>query len=274
MGKLELVLPYLCGVDAKHSPDFLIDRERDPYGSCLILGFRSNAVIQTERGMKNASPGDCIIHTPDFRQYHAAEKGASDGYRNDWLHAGSGIVAPLMEKYGLQFNVLLHTGFPDILSSFILRIRREASYGEAFCKEMIRLQLELMLATVARSLRRRPDGACLSRSEQRYYSAFLAERTFLYENLGKPFSVKAAASRLHLSPERFAGLYAVFFHRSPYNDLVEMRLNHAKSLLVSSRLSIKEISALCGWEDYHYFSRIFRRKNGIAPTGFRKREGG
>lgn len=51
--------------------------------------------------------------------------------------------------------------------------------------------------------------------------------------------------------------------------MIEARLAEAKRLLACSNQDIKEIAACCGWDDSHYFSRIFKRKTGIPPIAYR-----
>jgi transcriptional regulator GlxA family with amidase domain len=46
-------------------------------------------------------------------------------------------------------------------------------------------------------------------------------------------------------------------------------MNKALQLLVENRLSVKEISFLCGFSDEKYFSRAFREKYGYPPSQLR-----
>jgi two-component system response regulator YesN len=47
-------------------------------------------------------------------------------------------------------------------------------------------------------------------------------------------------------------------------------MNKALGLLVEGRLSIKEISFICGFSDDKYFSRIFKNTYGYPPSQLRK----
>ncbi len=47
--------------------------------------------------------------------------------------------------------------------------------------------------------------------------------------------------------------------------ITEKRLHHARKLLKSGDLSISEISALCGFCDYNYFSRVYKKRYGLSP---------
>ena len=51
--------------------------------------------------------------------------------------------------------------------------------------------------------------------------------------------------------------------------LTDQRIIEAKKLLIDSLLSLKEVAENVGFEDYNYFSRIFKKKTGYTPTQFR-----
>jgi transcriptional regulator GlxA family with amidase domain len=58
---------------------------------------------------------------------------------------------------------------------------------------------------------------------------------------------------------------------APHQYLLEMRLVRARNLLVGTNLSIKGIAVQTGFEDEHYFSRLFRQKLNVTPSQWRSR---
>ncbi len=52
--------------------------------------------------------------------------------------------------------------------------------------------------------------------------------------------------------------------------ITEKRLNNARKLLKSTELTITEISAQCGFCDYNYFSRVYKKRFGISPKSEQK----
>ena len=52
--------------------------------------------------------------------------------------------------------------------------------------------------------------------------------------------------------------------------LTNIRISHAKELLVNTELPIQTIASGIGYRNALYFSRIFRQKTGMPPTQFRK----
>ncbi len=52
--------------------------------------------------------------------------------------------------------------------------------------------------------------------------------------------------------------------------IMQQRITQAKHLLRFSDHTIEQIAALCGMEDANYFSRVFRKVEGVAPGEYRK----
>ena len=58
--------------------------------------------------------------------------------------------------------------------------------------------------------------------------------------------------------------------RSIIDHLIERRIDEAKKLLSSPDLSLGKISELCGFTDYNYFCRVFKKRVGATPGAYRK----
>ncbi len=56
-----------------------------------------------------------------------------------------------------------------------------------------------------------------------------------------------------------------------YNDYVtQLRLSRAKELLMSTRMSIKEITTACGYYSQSHFTKLFLEHEGCTPSEYRK----
>jgi len=266
-----ILVPHLMGIDTRHPPSFGIDRPCDPYGTNLILCFRSPAVILTAAGTETAGVGDCIVHSPGFPQYHCSVADATEGYHNDWLHVRPPTLAAIMERIGLRFDRLIPTGQAEILAPFILRMREELTTGDALSEAVIRNQLEGLVLALARSHQTTLAlDNTLTTSERHHFPEFARLRKEIREDCGQFITVRRLAAQVHLSPERFAVLYQALSGTTPYAEVMDARLVRAKNLLSSTDLTVKEVAAACGWPDQQYFSRLFRRKAGIPPAQYRR----
>ncbi len=60
------------------------------------------------------------------------------------------------------------------------------------------------------------------------------------------------------------------FHLSPFAYLQGLRIDRGKSLLVHTKLSVKEIALSVGFDDPLYFSRVFKKETGVSPITYRQ----
>lgn len=57
---------------------------------------------------------------------------------------------------------------------------------------------------------------------------------------------------------------------TPMNYLLRLRLTKVKELLATSNKSIEEIAEECGFSSGNYLTLIFKQKEGISPSSYRK----
>ena len=48
------------------------------------------------------------------------------------------------------------------------------------------------------------------------------------------------------------------------------RVEYAKKLLKTTNLQVQTVAGLCGIDDVHYFSKMFKNMVGITPKAFRE----
>lgn len=267
----QLIRPYLIDIDTHHSPEFHYDGLGTTDDTCLIMCFRTPFRILTVNGMETGNPGDCILHSLEFRQYHSAEPGARSGFRNDWLKVDFAAVSPLISELNLPCDTLLPTGRPDLLENHIREIREDLDDGDEFSERSILLHLHRLLLSIRRGHDRKTRRQeTQTPSEQCHYPRFREIRDRLRRECVGEFHIAALAAETNLSPERFAALYRKFFDKSPYAELIDARLLAARRLLCTTNATIKEIAAACGWRDQYYFSRLFKEKYAVPPKIFRE----
>ena len=84
------------------------------------------------------------------------------------------------------------------------------------------------------------------------------------------FTLLELASEYHISTSHLSHIFKSVTGYAPIEYLMICRLSAAKKLLSSTDKSIKEIVDLCGFSDESNFSRTFKEKVGMTPSGFRK----
>jgi AraC-like DNA-binding protein len=86
-------------------------------------------------------------------------------------------------------------------------------------------------------------------------------------------SLQEVSSHVGISHSRLRHLFQEYRGMSMIRRLNEVRLERARSLLIHSRLPIKQVASLSGFRDEYYFSAVFRRAQQVAPSIYREKGG-
>ena len=92
---------------------------------------------------------------------------------------------------------------------------------------------------------------------------------FINENFNKPVTLHQAAKFMHMSDSSLTH-FLRDNHQSSFKQLlIEKRLSHAEKLLRENpALSIAEASVMAGYDDPHYFSRLYRKNRKRTAKSF------
>ena len=94
---------------------------------------------------------------------------------------------------------------------------------------------------------------------------------YIEEHLGEPLSLKHLAEHAGLSPEYTSTIFKRETGKTVTEYINEKRLLLAKEEICNTRRPLREIAARTGFENYHYFCRLFKEHFGTTPTKTRKR---
>ena len=89
---------------------------------------------------------------------------------------------------------------------------------------------------------------------------------YIQNNYTEPISNSELAALVHLSEYRFCHLFKESMGQSPLQFINDIRLKKAYHLLQQKELTVSEIAAVVGFQDYNNFGRLFRKKYGLPPS--------
>jgi Response regulator containing CheY-like receiver domain and AraC-type DNA-binding domain len=97
-----------------------------------------------------------------------------------------------------------------------------------------------------------------------------AVKVYLQENYRQQYSLERLASSFGCKAAYLLRMYNRVTGSTPTQELIRLRIEKAKRLLIGHpNLEIKQVASAVGYEDPLYFSRLFKRETGLAPTAFR-----
>ncbi len=92
---------------------------------------------------------------------------------------------------------------------------------------------------------------------------------YLGEHFAEHQSLQQIAHQFSINPHYICRLFSKHLDTTFSTYLAKLRLDHAAKLLTTTAKPIKEVTALCGYDDYFYFCRVFREAYGCTPTQYR-----
>lgn len=95
---------------------------------------------------------------------------------------------------------------------------------------------------------------------------------YINHHLNEKITLNALATAVHLSAKQVSRIVFQEYHCSVSELLSNKRLANAVSLLVNTDLSVAQIIDTVFCHTPHYFYSVFRKKYGISPLQYRKKQ--
>ena len=102
-------------------------------------------------------------------------------------------------------------------------------------------------------------------------SGFLVRKAIYYiqKNYNKKIALDSLAGEIHVSPVYLSSLFSKVTGKTIGEYIQNIRVEHAKSLMQDSALSMQDIAERVGYSDSKYFAYIFKKVTGRTPATFR-----
>lgn len=154
---------------------------------------------------------------------------------------------------------------------FQLLTREQTGHRRGSHEAMVAL-LKVYLIESVRHLNE-PDSHATSDLRERYptlLSNFIDLIEASYHQLHTP---AAYARQLYCTPRTLNRLARKYLHITASQLIIDRIMLAAKRFLYLTSHSIGEIAVQLGYDDAHYFSRVFKRVTGVSPSRYRQRVG-
>ncbi len=92
---------------------------------------------------------------------------------------------------------------------------------------------------------------------------------YMYRHINENLRLEDISGELGLSKSYLNAIFRRYAGRAPIDFFIHLKMQEACKLLKSTDLYIGEVSAMLGYEDPYYFSRIFKKVVGVPPREYR-----
>lgn len=256
------------GYNHSHGSDFKLAYPEGP-GCWLLLLVRTPADFTIAGETLRAEKNSFLLLSKDTPcSYRAA--GAS--YADDWLYAAAEEGdTQMLEAFGVpRDKPVVMKNFSE-LSRLMHIMTCEHYSAECFHEQLEARYLEIFLMQVGRMAKER--GSVSSKLLQERNTKLTHLRSRIFNAPDELTDVDGMAAEVGMSRSGFQHLYKRVFGVNVMEDVIAGRTECAKRLLVTTRLTVREIGVQCGYTNEYSFMRQFKERTGVTPSEYRN-EGG
>lgn len=214
-------------------------------------------------GVQPVTAGTIFILFPGI--WHRYKPSASSGWEEYWVGFKGSYAGDLMSRHFFSpGKPFIHAGFHEELLTLFHELLDKVQHAQigyhrvipGICLQMLGL---IYVIAMHRQQPENPDEQLISKA-----------KFMLRESLEQQVNMQKLAQELPMGYSKFRKEFKRATGQSPHAYHLALRLDKACELLRSTALTVSEISCHTGFESPFYFSKIFRKKNGMSPTDYRE----
>ncbi|MEK6796768.1 MAG: AraC family transcriptional regulator [Spirochaetota bacterium] len=206
--------------------------------------------------------GGAFVFFPRERHWYQADSVHPWSYA--WVGFSGTRAGVLLGRAGItSISPIFHSTYSaDIakhLADMRLSLSRRAAGFELKTEGLMYLIFSALMPPQSVSKRSRDDS-----------SVALAMK-FIDTNFQRDISAAQTAEYVGLERSYFSSLFSRTVSMSVKEYIMSRRIEKAKQFLVSMDLTVAEIAASVGYQDYFTFAKAFKKRTGVTPSEYKER---
>ncbi|MDB5231016.1 MAG: AraC family transcriptional regulator [Chitinophagaceae bacterium] len=206
--------------------------------------------------------GTCFFLYPGV--WHRYKPDLNSGWEEFWVGFNGKFSHELMHKnFSSSENPFIHVGYNQELLSLFTHLFDTVKKGSRGYPQVI-AGITLQILAILNSV------SLYDNTNNDVTSMLIEKAKFLIqESLEKPLDMAMLLKELPIGYSRFRKAFKTITGESPNQYHLNLRLNRAKNLLLTTNLNINEVADQTGFDSVFYFSKLFKIKNGVSPKNYR-----
>lgn len=222
----------------------------------------------SEMGSYAKSSGKLTYEVPELGVIHLFEK-----YIDNYSNKAQELLLELYSKFT--------TGIynPQQIKFLYYALLKKIYDQYPACVETTKMDQDDFLWDMINNTKNICDLQCVVITAMKKYYEFFQETEskpitaallYMHRNYhNSALGIQDIAESVHLSAKHLNRMFSNETGKPIKQHLLEIRLEHAKSLLEDGNCKIKEVASSCGFEDSGYFAKFFRKETGFSPIEYR-----
>ncbi len=233
---------------------------------CIFLNGKTGEWISPAGRKIGERMEDELYHMLHANQKSEAEhlifqrSGFADCERNGWTYLD------VKQYVGCVTNIIysfVRSQMPEMTAQIEESMENIDYYMKCLDAESVISSLHILLASFWTNESHRDADSVMAQVE----SIHSHIEVCYYETL----TLASLAEQYHVDASYLSRVFSKKYGETITAFLTRIRLEHAVELMQDPERKLETISMLVGYDDYNYFSRVFRKKLGVSPSEYRRR---
>ena len=230
----------------------------------LLYIASGEAVFYFNGQPKEVAAGHMILIQPKQEQHY--EYFGKDKPEVYWVHFTGSNVKNILRHYNIPLDrEIIFSGTSSTYAYLFKEMINELQTCRTGYQELLEMYLRQIFLLIQRSWEERQPSIPTYIQEEMEYA-----RRYFREHYNEDISIEEYAQSRGMSVSWFLRNFKQTAMKSPMQYILNIRMDNAVSLLETTDYNITEISAIVGYDNPLYFSRIFKKQKGLSPSDYRK----
>lgn len=208
--------------------------------------------------------GHMVLFQPKEEQHY--EYFGEDKPEVYWVHFTGSAVKEILRSYDIPLDEhVFFAGTPAAYTELFKNMIEEFQTCKVGYKEMLEMNLRQLFLMIQRTRLEKPPLVTTAVQQEMDFA-----RQYFHDHYNEPINIEEYAQSRHTSISLFMRNFKKVYGVSPKQYLLNIRMNNAQNLLETTDYTVAEIAAIVGYDNSLYFSRIYHKQKGQAPSDYRK----
>lgn len=209
--------------------------------------------------------GHMVLFQPKEEQHY--EYFGEDKPEVYWVHFTGSSVKEILRSYDIPLDEhIFFAGTPVAYTQLFKNMIEEFQTCKVGYREMLEMNLRQLFLMIQRTRLEKPPLVTTAVQQEMDFA-----RQYFHEHYNEPINIEEYAQSRHTSISLFMRNFKKVYGVSPKQYILNIRMNNAQNLLESTDYTVAEIAAIVGYDNALYFSRIYHKQKGQAPSDYRKK---
>lgn len=214
---------------------------------------------------KEVTAGSMVLFLPRQEQHY--EYYGKDKTEVYWVHFTGSDVKNILRKCEIPLDEnIFYSGSSASYTTLFKEIIHEFQTCSVGYEKMVDMYLRQLFITIQRTRqeKKQPTMSAYLQDEMQY------ARRYFIDHYNDNINIEEFAQSRNMSVSWFLRNFKQTTKLSPMQYILNIRMNNAVSLLETTEYNVTEISAIVGYDNPLYFSRVFKKMKGVSPSDYRK----